>query len=65
MSELLTVDEVAQVLRLDPTTIRRWIKQGVLEAITLPHVNKRQSYRIKQATLDKVLNTTATGTANA
>ncbi len=55
MSELLTVPEVAKVLRVDDTTVRRWIKQGVLEAVILPHVNERLGYRIKRETLDKVL----------
>ena len=55
MSELLTVSEVAEVLRVDDTTVRRWVKQGVLEAIILPHVNERQAYRIKRDTLNKVL----------
>lgn len=57
--ELLTVSEVAKILRVDGTTVRRWVKLGVLEAITLPHVDKRQGYRIKRETLDKVLGTTA------
>lgn len=54
-SDLLTVTEVARVLRCDDTTVRRWIKQGVLEAVILPHVNARQGYRIKRTTLDRVL----------
>jgi excisionase family DNA binding protein len=55
MSELLTVSEVAQILRVDDTTVRRWVKQGALEAVILPHVNERQAYRIKRETLEKVL----------
>ncbi len=54
-TDLLTVDEVARVLRVDSTTVRRWIKQGTLDAVILPHVNERQGYRIKRATLDKLL----------
>ncbi|HZR43850.1 MAG TPA: helix-turn-helix domain-containing protein [Ktedonobacteraceae bacterium] len=54
-SELLTVSEVARILRVDDTTVRRWVKQGALEAVILPHVNERQAYRIKRETLDKVL----------
>lgn len=54
--ELLTVREVARRLRVDDTTVRRWIKSGALEAITLPHRGKRQAYRIKKSTLDKLLN---------
>jgi excisionase family DNA binding protein len=53
--ELLTVHEVARRLRVDDTTVRRWIKNGVLEAVTLPHVSKRQIYRIKKSTLDELL----------
>jgi len=55
MSELLTVSEVARILRVDDTTVRRWVKLGALKAVTLPHVNSRQGYRIKRETLDKVL----------
>jgi excisionase family DNA binding protein len=54
--ELLTVREVARRLRVDDTTVRRWIKSGTLEAITLPHRGKRQAYRIKKSTLDVLLN---------
>ncbi len=55
MSDLLTVSEVADILRVDDTTVRRWVKQGVLDAVVLPHVNERQAYRIKRETLDKLL----------
>ena len=57
--ELLTVREVAQALRVDDTTTRRWIKNGSLEAVSLPHVGKRQAYRIRRETLDKLLNSVA------
>ena len=33
-ADLLTVREVAIQLRVDDTTVRRWIKNGALEAIT-------------------------------
>ncbi|HEX9502833.1 MAG TPA: helix-turn-helix domain-containing protein [Patescibacteria group bacterium] len=59
MSELLTVREVAKQLRVDDTTVRRWIKNGVLEAMALPHVGKRQAYRIRHETLDALLVSTA------
>ena len=55
MEELLTVREVARRLRVDDTTVRRWIKSGALEAITLPHRGKRQAYRVKKSTMDKLL----------
>jgi excisionase family DNA binding protein len=50
--ELLTVHEVAQRLRVDDTTVRRWIKSGAMEAVALPHQGKRQAYRVKKTTLD-------------
>lgn len=62
-SELLTVTEVAQQLRVDATTVRRWIKNEVLEAIALPHRNKRQAYRIKQDTLNTLLSQKFVATA--
>ena len=49
--ELLTVREVAKQLRVDDTTVRRWIKNGVLEAITLPNQRSREAYRITRSTL--------------
>lgn len=55
MSELLTVREVSEILRVDSTTTRRWIKNGVLEAVVLPHRNARQAYRIRKDTLDALL----------
>lgn len=54
-AELLTVREVAKQLRVDDTTVRRWIKNGALEAITLPHRGTRQAYRIRRVTLETLL----------
>ncbi|GCE15068.1 helix-turn-helix domain-containing protein [Tengunoibacter tsumagoiensis] len=53
---LLTTGEVARTLRVNSTTVRRWVKSGVLAAVILPHTGKRQEYRIKQSTLDTLLN---------
>jgi excisionase family DNA binding protein len=55
ISELLTVSEVARILRVDDTTVRRWVKQGALEAVILPHVNERQAYRVRRSTLEKLI----------
>lgn len=55
MSDLLTVSEVARILRVDDTTVRRWVKQGTFEAVILPHVSTRQAYRIKRKTMEKLL----------
>jgi len=53
--ELLTVREVARRLRVDATTVRRWIKAGVLECVVLPHKGKRQSYRVRKTTIAQIL----------
>ncbi len=55
MEDLLTVTEVAQRLRVDHTTVRRWIKRGALEAIILPHRGPRLGYRIKKSTIETLL----------
>jgi excisionase family DNA binding protein len=58
MNNLLTVSEVAKILRVDDASIRRWVANGVLEAIRLPSKSGlHQGYRIRRETLDKVLNT--------
>ncbi len=54
-SDLLTTHEVAKILRVDTTTVRRWIKTGVLDAVALPHVNERMAYRVKRSELQKIL----------
>ncbi len=53
--ELLTVQEVAERLRVNEATVRRWIKDGALDAIRLPHKGKREIYRIRRSTLISVL----------
>ena len=53
--ELLTVREVARRLRVDDTTVRRWIKGGALEAVVLPHRGRRQAYRVKRGVLRRAL----------
>ena len=61
--DLLTIHEVANRLRVDDTTVRRWINNGVLDAVTLPHLGKRRGYRVKKATLDTLLSSsTLSGT---
>lgn len=56
--DVLTVREVARKLRVDQATVRRWIVNGTLEAVELPHVGNRRSYRVKRSTLDALLGNT-------
>lgn len=53
--ELLCAREVAEHLRVDETSVRRWIKGGVLPAIILPHVGTRKIYRIRRADVEAIL----------
>lgn len=55
MDDLLTVAEVAARLRVDATTVRRWIKQGALDAIPLPSMGKRYAYRVRARVIDALL----------
>ncbi len=59
VEKLLTVREVGRILRVDDTTVRRWIKAKTLDAIMLPHKGKRTPYRIKESTLVKLLGQSA------
>ncbi len=52
--DLKTVSEVAKHFRVDDGTVRRWIKNGTLEAVILPHGGERQSYRIKTSEIRKI-----------
>ncbi len=54
--ELMTAREVAELFRVDETTVRRWVANGILNAVTLPHKGTRLSYRIRRKTVDKLLN---------
>jgi excisionase family DNA binding protein len=52
---LYTVNEVAERVRVDPTTVRRWIRHGLITCIDLPHTGSRVGRRIPQSTLDGIL----------
>jgi len=50
-TELLTVDEVAARLRLNPQTVRRWIRRGTLPATKIG----RKEWRIRADDLEQRL----------
>ena len=52
--QLLTVAQVAERLQLHPETIRRWIREGRMKAITL---GTRSGFRIRQSELDRLTET--------
>ena len=47
--DYLTPREVAGRLRVDDTTVRRWIRLGILEALT---VTEGKRHRIKRTTIE-------------
>ena len=53
--ELLTVQEVAERLRVNEATVRRWVKSGAIKAVSLPHKGKREIFRIRKSTLEAIL----------
>jgi excisionase family DNA binding protein len=59
LPEFLTVDEVADVLRVGDDTVRNYIKIGVLPAVKLPHrpdtPKPNQIYRIRRDMLEQIL----------
>ena len=63
--DLLTVREVAKHLRVDDTTVRRWIKSGALDAVALPHSGKRCGYRVRKHTLDALFSAPSTTNTSA
>lgn len=52
---LYTIREAARRLHYDETTVRRWIKEGILKAVMLPRPSGRKSYRVKKSTIDSIL----------
>ena len=53
--KLLKIQDVAELLLVDSTTVRRWILTGVLDAVLLPCVGSRRHFRIKQSTIKQLL----------
>ncbi|SRR6266516_3561733 len=53
--DLLTLQYVAKRLNVSEDTVRRWAKNGAVEALPLPVSGEYQSYRIRRATLQNLL----------
>ncbi len=51
--ELLTVDEIAQRLKLHPETIRRWIRAGRLRGVWLG--SDHAGWRIRASDVERLL----------
>lgn len=55
-SELLTVQEVAARVRVNPETVRRWLRSGELRGVRL---GARAGYRVPVAELERFLKAAA------
>jgi excisionase family DNA binding protein len=51
--EYFTPGEIARRLRVKDTTVRRWIRTGILEAETI-HQGKPKRHRIKRAIIETI-----------
>jgi excisionase family DNA binding protein len=55
-TKFYTVAEVARVLRVDESTVRRHLKDGSIEHIELPGRSSRRVKRIPEDVLQRLLN---------
>lgn len=62
LPDLLTVKEVAEILRVSPLTIKRWGKRGKLPAI---RINSRGDRRYKKEAVLWLLGITQKSTSSA
>ncbi len=51
--EYLTLKEAAQILSVDPLTLRRWIRRGLLQAVRLP--TARSGWRVPRYEIERLL----------
>lgn len=52
---LLTIDQAAKKLQVNPATIRRWIKNKQLQAIELPGGIHYRKFRVDEDTIKAML----------
>lgn len=52
MESLLTVEEVAEQLKVHPETVRRWLREGRLEGY---RISRRGGWRVKPESVVKML----------
>ena len=50
--QLLTVQEVAAKLKLNPETVRRWLREGRLRGVKF---GRRGGYRVSEAEVQRLL----------
>lgn len=55
LPDYLTIHEVAEILRIDDVTVRRWIDNGNLDAIRLPQNGGRRKFRIPRSSFERLI----------
>lgn len=55
-NDLLTIQEVAEILRVRPRTVREYVRNRILQACALPHAHNHKRYRIKRKRVNQLLN---------
>lgn len=53
LPDLLTVQEVAKILRISESTVRRWVRNGILTASSIG--GPKQHYRFERRTLREMI----------
>ncbi len=53
ISELLTLKETCDILKVHPNTLRQWDKKGVLKAV---RIGIKKSLRYRKEDIDKFIN---------
>ena len=58
--DLYTINEVADILRVDPGTVRRWGYNGIFPLVALPSGpnGRAGGYRVRKSDVDKLLGVT-------
>lgn len=59
--DLMTTGDVAKLLDVSPSTVTRWVKNGVLSALVMPSGR----YKFRRADIEALLGEPATPTADA
>ena len=55
MEKLFTVKDVARILQVSESTVRRWIEEGTMRSICLRDKDNRKTIRIKHSIIKKLL----------
>jgi excisionase family DNA binding protein len=55
LPELLTVKEVAQILRVSDITVRRWARSGILTSTSIGDVDVKPHYRFSREAIYQMI----------